>query len=48
MFLVHPTLTTENMEYSCRVIEEVMALASIPRKATEPYDAPAKGAAASR
>ena len=30
MFLVHPTLNDEHIEHACRVVEEVMATASIP------------------
>jgi dTDP-4-amino-4,6-dideoxygalactose transaminase len=41
MFLVHPTLRTEDIEYACCVIEKVMALA------TDPQTASATGAAAS-
>jgi dTDP-4-amino-4,6-dideoxygalactose transaminase len=29
MFFVHPTLTTENIEYACSVIEKVMTLATV-------------------
>jgi dTDP-4-amino-4,6-dideoxygalactose transaminase len=42
MFLVHPTLTTQNIEYACSVIKEVMELA------TNQETSSATGAAASR
>jgi dTDP-4-amino-4,6-dideoxygalactose transaminase len=36
MFLVHPTLTEDNIEHSCFVIEKVMASATVPQSAREP------------
>lgn len=35
MFLVHPTLKTEDIEYVCWVTEKVVALATIPQTAAE-------------
>ncbi len=48
MFLVHPTLKTDNIEYACFVIEKVMALATRPDAAPAPLTAPARTTAASR
>ena len=48
MFLVHPTLKTDNIEYACFVIEKVMALATRPDAAPAPPTAPARITAASR
>jgi dTDP-4-amino-4,6-dideoxygalactose transaminase len=36
MFLVHPTLTTENIKYACHVIENVMAKATALESAPQP------------
>ncbi len=47
MFLVHPTLTEDNIEHSCVVIEKVMASATVPQSATEPSHPSVKVAAAS-
>lgn len=47
MFLVHPTLSAENIEYTCQVVEKVMAAASTPESAVQSSGAPAKGATAS-
>jgi dTDP-4-amino-4,6-dideoxygalactose transaminase len=45
MFLVHPTLQTEDIEYACCVIERVMALATISEIHGGSSSASAKGAA---
>jgi dTDP-4-amino-4,6-dideoxygalactose transaminase len=36
MFLVHPTLTSENIDHACRVIERVMAAATRPGSMVQP------------
>jgi dTDP-4-amino-4,6-dideoxygalactose transaminase len=48
MFLVHPTLTTDNIEFACSVIKKVMALATNQETSAEPSLTAATGAAASR
>jgi dTDP-4-amino-4,6-dideoxygalactose transaminase len=48
MFLVHPTLKAESIEYACSVIAKIMALATSPEPAAHSSLARARGAAASR
>jgi hypothetical protein len=48
MFLVHPTLTTENIEYACQTIEKVMALATAPPHSAPSLSTAAAGSAAAR
>jgi dTDP-4-amino-4,6-dideoxygalactose transaminase len=48
VFLVHPALKTENIEYACRVIESVMAAAMTADTTADPSLAAAKGANSSR
>jgi len=48
MFLVHPTLTEDNIEHSWFVIEKVMASATDPQFATDPSRQAVRVAAASR
>jgi dTDP-4-amino-4,6-dideoxygalactose transaminase len=48
MFLVHPRLTEEAIEHTCRVIETVVALGTQPKGATSPSPAAASAALASR
>jgi len=48
MFLVHPTLTKQNIEFACSVIEKVMANATGLEGAAQPSVAATIGMAASR
>jgi hypothetical protein len=48
MFLVHPRLTEEAIEHTCRVIETVVALGTQPKGATSPSPAAVSAAPASR
>jgi dTDP-4-amino-4,6-dideoxygalactose transaminase len=48
MFLVHPTLTEENIEQTCLVIEKVMALATAAGSSAQPSATAAIGTTASR
>lgn len=48
MFLVHPTLQTENIEHACEAIEKVMSLASTPEVAFKRSIAAATAAPVSR
>jgi dTDP-4-amino-4,6-dideoxygalactose transaminase len=45
MLLVHPTLEIANIEYACRVIEQVMEKATVPKTLPEPAIAKANAAA---
>jgi dTDP-4-amino-4,6-dideoxygalactose transaminase len=48
MFPVHPTLTTESLEYTCAVVEKTMALATTSEASLKPSLAPTATAAAWR
>jgi hypothetical protein len=48
MFLVHPTLTVADIEYTCQVVENVMADATQPRFLPYSTNTAAKAASNSR
>jgi len=48
MFLVHPTLETENIEHTCRVVEKVMAAATRPESEVQRSILVARAAAITR